>query len=274
MYEKGNFAINYSDGSALSKKVTLQSIAVTAVPCLNNCTCYHRQDLGVNVYNCSQGNGFPTNVPNNTDCLLCSNSHIQNIPENIQYVENITNIDISNNDLHDIPELTLSTMNKLKTLDISNNLFLSLPKGLQHSNRLESIYIAGNPINCNCDMLWLINWTNKLLPDGTRIVRHYEKVKCSYIQKQSFELTAVEMGCFPKELTSWQIAILGIGGGIIILIVIGVIVVAKRWNEVKWFLFFHFNIRDKRDADVNTLEGMKLDAMVSYRYSGTSYLFY
>ena len=41
--------------------------------------------------------------------------------------------------------------------------------------------------------------------------------------------------------------------------IIAIIVVAKRWNEVKWFLFFHFNIRDKRDDDVNILVGKKWD---------------
>ena len=45
-------------------------------------------------------------------------------------------------------------------------------------------------------------------------------------------------------------------------------------NEVRWFLFFHFDIRDKRDEDVNTLQGMKWDAMISYRYRGTFYYYY
>ena len=106
---------------------------------------------------------------------------------------------------------------------------------------------------------------NKFLPDGTRIVRDYDEVKCSKSNQLIHQLTAVEMGCFPKQLTSWQIAILGVGGGIIILVIITTMVVAKRWNEVKWFLFFHFNIRDKRDDDVNILKGMKWDAMISYR---------
>ena len=206
-------------------------------------------------------------APNNTDWLLCSHSGIQSFPDNIPVLGNIKKLDMSNNHFHNIPEHTLFAMNKLVTVDISNNSFSSLPIELQHLVNLEAAYIADNPIACNCDMLWLISWLNKFLPDGTRIVRDYEKVKCSNIStgKLIYKLTAVEMGCFPKKLTSWQIAILGEGGGIIILVVIAVIVVAKRWNEVKWFLFFHFNIRDKRDDDVNLLERMKWDAMISYR---------
>ena len=239
---------------------------MTPVPCLNDCRCYHRQDFRVNVYDCSRGQSFPRSIPNNTNWLLCSNSKIQNLPDNIPHVENITKINISSNDIHTIPEYTLSAWNKLITLDISNNTFTSLPKELQHLDQLQAIYIAGNPIVCNCDMLWLISWMNKFLPDRTtRIVRDYDEVKCSNIKKVIYKLTAVEMGCFPKELTSWQIAILGVGGGIIILVVLAIIFIAKRWNEVKWFLFYHFDIRDKRDGDINILVGKKWDAMISYR---------
>ena len=175
---------------------------------------------------------------------------------------------MSNNDIQTISEKSLTALvnfRKLKMLDISDNMFTILPKELQHLEGLEVVFLADNPIRCNCDMLWLICWMNKFLPDGTRIVRDYTKVKCSNTGKQIYELTAVEMGCFPKELTSWQIAILGVGVGIILLVIIAIIVVVKKWNEVKWFLFVRFNIRDKRDDDVNTLEGMKWDAMISYR---------
>ena len=244
--------------------LTLHFIAVTPVPCLNNCSCYHRQDLGVNVYNCSHGSRFPTIVPDNTNWLLCSNSGITNLHD-ISNVENITKVNISNNNIQTIPEGIFSAFNNLTTLDISNNNFTSLSKELQHLDKLRAVYIAGNPIVCNCDMLWLISWMNSFLPNRTWIVPDYAEVKCSKTNQLIHKLTAVEMGCFPKQLTSWQIAILGVGGGILILVMITIIVVAKRWNEVKWFLFFHFNIRDKRDDDVNILKGMKWDAMISYR---------
>ena len=175
---------------------------MTPVPCLNNCRCYYSQDFRVNVYDCSQGNGFPASVPKNTDWLLCSNSRIHSLPDNISYLQNITKMNVSSNDLHTIPQNTLTGLvnsGELKMLDISNNAFSSLPKELQHSENLKVVYIANNPINCNCDMLWLISWMNKFLPDGTRIVRDYEKAKCSNTGKLIYKLTAVEMGCFPKK---------------------------------------------------------------------------
>ena len=203
-----------------------------------------------------------------TRWLLCSNSNISSLPDNIPYLKNMTYLNISNNHINAIPESFLTTLVKLrvlKTLDISNNQLAIIPKEFQHLDRLEAVYMANNSINCNCDMLWLISWMNNFLSGGRRVVRDYKEVKCFNSDLVIYKLTAVEMGCFPKKLTSWQKAILGVRGGIIILVVIAVIAVAKRWNEVKWFLFFHFDIRDKRDDDVNMLEGMKWDAMISFR---------
>ena len=176
------------------------------MPCINNCRCYHRKDFRVNVYDCSHGHVFPISIPNNTDWLLCSNSGIHNIPDDILYLKNIKKLNVSGNDLYTIHEKSLTALVKfgeLRMLDISNNKFTSLPKELQHFDGLEAVYIADNPICCNCDMLWLISWMNKVLPDGTRIVHDYEKVNCSNIEKQIYKLTAVEMGCFSKESTSW-----------------------------------------------------------------------
>ena len=188
-------------------------IVVTPVLCLNNCSCYHRQDLRVNVYDCSHGYEFPMNIPNNTNWLLCSNSHIYGLPDDIPFLKNITNLNISNNNIQTISEKSLTSLDKfrkLKMLDISNNVITIIPKELQHFEGLEAVFLAGNPIGCNCDMLWLISWMNKFLPDGTRIVRDYEKVKCSKTNKLIYKLTAVEMGCFPKtvnfmaESNSWS----------------------------------------------------------------------
>ena len=116
-------------------------------------------------------------------------------------------------------------------------------------------------------MLWMVEWLNNFTaPDGSRAVRDYNHVKCSnnkYAGKQIYKLSAIKMGCFPRKLTSGEKALIGICGGIIISIVIIVIIIGKRWNEVKWLLFLHFNIRDKRDNDIN-LENMERDALISF----------
>ena len=39
------------------------------------------------------------NIPNNTDWLLCSNSHISTLPDDIPFMKNITNLNMSNNDV-------------------------------------------------------------------------------------------------------------------------------------------------------------------------------
>ena len=53
-------------------------------------------------------------VPKNTDWLLCSQSHIQNLPEKIKYLENMAKFDISSNVLKSISQNTLNALVNFK----------------------------------------------------------------------------------------------------------------------------------------------------------------
>ena len=83
------------------------------------------------------------NIPNNTDWLLCSNSHISTLPDDILFMKNITNLNMSNNDIQTISEKSLTALvnfRKLKMLDISDNMFTILPKELQAFGRVGNSF--------------------------------------------------------------------------------------------------------------------------------------
>ena len=66
-------------------------------------------------------------------------------------------------------------MNKIKCVNLVNNDLKALPKTLGGTN-FSQVYLAGNPIDCNCEMLWFANWLNTRNP---RIVQDYKQVLCA-----------------------------------------------------------------------------------------------
>ena len=91
-------------------------------------------------------------------------------------------------------------------------------------------------------MAWMIRWFAMRNSDGTRKVKDYDKIVCdSGTQKGKliFKLTTQEMGCYPHILSTGEKVTIGILGTLIVGIVIAIIAISRRWNEVKWFLYLH-----------------------------------
>ncbi len=73
-------------------------------------------------------------------------------------------------------------------------------------------------------------------------------------------LSEVQMGCYPK----WQKIVIGVSAAVTVAVVVAIIAISRRWNEVKWFLYLHFDILDKHDGPEN-LANKTTDALLSYR---------
>ena len=91
----------------------------------------------------------------------------------------------------------------------------------------------------------------------------YYQIKCDS-GVPLHELSAVQVGCFPKELPLWAKILIGVSVPATIAIVIAIIAVNRRWNEVKWFMYLHFDCLPKSDEPEN-LDDMEYDALLSYR---------
>ena len=55
-------------------------------------------------------------------------------------------------------------MKKAKFLNLVNNKLKTLPKTLNGTS-FSQVYLAGNPIDCNCHMLWFAYWLNTTEPE-------------------------------------------------------------------------------------------------------------
>ena len=180
------------------------------------------------------------------------------------YLKNISHLMLSNNRIGKICHNTTDFLRKgrLKALDLSQNDLKRLPRNIVNVSYSTELWLSRNPYLCNCDTLWLKDWIfNK---SGQTIVQDSYDVKCSDNVPMN-QIDAVEMGCFPKELTLWQKILIGMSATVTIGVVIAIIAISKRWNEVKWFMYLHFDVLDKNDGNEN-LENKKSDIFVSYKY--------
>ena len=108
------------------------------------------------------------------------------------------------------------------------------------------------------------DWMETFNKSGKMVVRDYYALQCENGLGPIHDLDPVKMGCSTGELTLWEKILIGLSIFIIIAIVIAIIAISRRWEEVKWFMYLHFNILDTSDEKEN-LRCMENDALLSYR---------
>ena len=184
---------------------TLFPLLASPFQCWNNCWCHFIFEEEANVLNCSQTNITSLTelrIPNETMWLVAKYNHIPHL----QWWQNLAPIqhfDLENSSVRQINDdfFTKFTAFKKKTfLDLTNNDLRTVPKTLNGTSFYE-VYLAGNPIDCNCEMLWFANFLNTT--DKRRIVKDYKRVLCAggkWNGTQVYKLNAEQMGCYPKIL--------------------------------------------------------------------------
>ena len=156
--------------------------------------------------NCSQTNITSLThlpIPNETSWLVAKSSHISYLQWS-QNIETIQHLDLQNSGVDNIADMFFSKITSLRKttfLNLANNNLKAFPKTLNETSFSE-VYLAGNPIDCNCDMLWFAEFLNTTNPQlGSRIVKDYDKVLCTggkWNGTQVYKLRANQMGCYPE----------------------------------------------------------------------------
>ena len=233
-------------------------------PCNDQCQCYFAQDKG-NIFDCSSKhlNQLPPEhtVPNITDYLDFSSNNITYLCGRQTYLQRIFDLKVNNGKINSICDemLNILAKGKIETLDLSNNNLRKLPQRIQILKNLTYVGLSGNPFVCDCNMIWMKDWLNKF----NRSMKTLSQVTCNK-NTQIIKLDAVKMGCYPRDLTLWQKLLIGLSTSLTVMIVIALITLNKRWKEVKWFMYLHFDILDKNDGN-EYLDNKEWDALVSYR---------
>lgn len=225
----------------------------------SKCRCYFSPTHG-NVYNCS-GKGLSVLPPINdhlvaTNFLDMSHNNFTVLTGQYSYMKTLTGLDLSNNRLRSIEDDSLRILDKLQTLDLSDNRLKGLPQQILHLVNLTDLKFSGNPLNCNCKMLTVKIW----IENEGMVVSDYDAIYCQNKGIPLHALNPEDFGCIPL----WQRIVIGVSAAVIIAIVIAIIAISRRWDEVKWLMYRHFDILDKTDGAEN-LKGIEKDALLSYR---------
>ena len=187
----------------------LRHLLFIAAPrrCSVICRCHNNSQLKANILNCSNTRITSLSdlyVPSETNWLISKNNKIKDL----QWSDNLrgmTHIDLANSSIDSIgPNFFPKIVNltKLSYLNLTHNKLKVFDKNISHL-RIPEIHLSGNPIECNCDMLWFAEWLNTTLyPAGSRIVKDYEDIKCvggEWDGEQVYKLTRDIMGCLPTR---------------------------------------------------------------------------
>ena len=181
-------------------------LSASPLQCSNNCWCHYFFEEKANVLNCSHTNVTSLThlpIPNETMWLVAK---FNDIPY-LQWSENLDTIqhfDLQNSGVRHITDdffSKIKSINKTKFLNLVNNDLRAFPTSLGGTN-FSQVYLAGNPIDCNCQMLWFASWLNATEPHSeNRIVKDYKQVVCTggeWNGTQVYKLNAKHMGCYPK----------------------------------------------------------------------------
>ena len=210
-------------------------------------------------------------VPLDTNWIVLENNTIGEICDDYNYSSDVEKLILPSNSIKTIcPSFLIGLANSsaLTHFDLSNNLLGDFPKDIQKV--MKKIKLGNNPTDCNCDILpWMPDWLeNTTLPSGEHVVTDYKNVMCRNLihgkEKRVYRLKEEDLGCNPFNTPVWFVALLTLCGVLFISIGASLFAVFRRWNEVKFWLYLHFDILDKRDNNEN-LDGKIHDALLSYR---------
>ena len=194
----------------MCRNITKYYFLFSASPlkCSENCWCHYFFKEAANVLNCSQTNITSLSelrIPNETMWLITRSNHIPHLQWS-ESLKAIQHFDFQNSSVGYITDEFFSKISGTKKttfLNLANNYLKSFPITLNGTSFSE-VYLAGNPIDCNCDMLWFAHWLNTTEPQSqNRIVKDYKRVLCAggrWNGTQVYNLSPVRMGCYPKNI--------------------------------------------------------------------------
>ena len=184
---------------------------------------------------------------------------------------NITDLDFHFGKINIICDKTLAAILKhphMKSLNLAQNSIHQIPTLFNRTTgSLEKLWLGGNPVQCGCHMLWLIPWLNRTRVFGQRLVQDYQDVICTGGKLDGipvYTLNSFKMLCSPRKVAARIIVLSSVISGFLLLSVIAMIIINRKWNAVRWIVYKNFD-KLLGDPDRNEdLKNVEFDAFLSF----------
>ena len=243
-------------------KIFYYLFVVSPELCMRNCNCFHNFVDEKNVFDCKNRNftEIPAQLQYGTEWLILSGNHIQKVCGTMDQLENISRIELQDNNIFDIcTETEGEQFNSVVYIDLSNNKFNTVPEIVQNLANTTSLKIGNNPYKCDCTILKVTEWLRGVIEQN---ILDYNDVVCVSGKRSArgmslARLTERNLGCIPlptKAIKSACVTVVGI--------VTSLLFIFRYIDVIKFKLFDKFNIRLN---ETENIEDMKFDALVAYR---------
>ena len=147
--------------------------------CPYPCYCFVQPGRNRTVVNCSNSGlvKMPNNLPNNPNIFFdISFNNVIDIGE-LEYLSNISLLDISGNNLDRISESSLNKLHRASSIDLRGNYDIkTLPRQIQNFN--PCVFHFGDlTIDCSCEDIWIKEWI--LTSKGSSQCNHTRLLQCN-----------------------------------------------------------------------------------------------
>lgn len=236
--------------------------------CPDGCICQERPYYGYLHVNCSfmygsnqqPMNTLPLTLPTskNGKISLHLDGHYIALLEQRDYLPQLVNLTLSFNKLVHIDPKALTSMSDRQYLDLSHNYLKYVPKEIQYF-KTNKVRIGSNRFECNCNMTWMAQWLNldSNAPAYNAQCEYDDGSERYFIR----DITDSLLKCSFENL----IIIISVVVGILIAIIIGAVVTARRCPyETKVLMFRLFGVHPADKYRVDLEEPRQYDIYVSH----------
>jgi Leucine-rich repeat (LRR) protein len=133
-----------------------------------NCGCAFSQGISLERYKVHYS--LNNTTKDTVRRLHLINKDLHSLPDQIQSMENLLDLDVSSNKLN-ILDFDFGKLHSLKTVNFSFNFIVELPLNFRDLKSLEEIYLAGNLFNKFLDVLAMMPTLRKIDLGPQRITR-------------------------------------------------------------------------------------------------------